>query len=371
MLRASFSVGRLMGVDLRVHVSFVALLALALGYSVALSGGVARGLGLWMALAFAVAVRETARAMAAAYAGLRLRALFLLPVGGVMALAPRGDGSSETPMLVTAAAPCANVLVGLLLIALSYAIDPRVPLLAQPWISLGHILRSVVWMQFLMAAVNLMPAMTLPGSQLKRDPEKASGAAVKTLAGSSAGVGLVAALILVGLLTMNYWPLNLWPLLLGVFLLFAGRLKAAQSLDGGEGEQMQVGEVMLTEYTLLSSSDTLQGALERTVHSLQDVFPVVRGDRLVGSVSRQTIAERLRASGDSYLQGAMTRNLQLAAPGEKLVAALRRAGAQGASEFIPVIEDGAMVGILTPQSLTRAVQTVKLARPPEEKREQR
>ena len=53
-------------------------------------------------------------------------------------------------------------------------------------------------------------------------------------------------------------------------------------------------EVMLTEYTLLSSSDTLQGALDRTVHSLQDVFPVVRGDRLVGSIARQTISERLQ-----------------------------------------------------------------------------
>ena len=43
----------MMGVDLRVHISFVALLALAIGYSVALTGGVARGVGLWMALLFA------------------------------------------------------------------------------------------------------------------------------------------------------------------------------------------------------------------------------------------------------------------------------------------------------------------------------
>jgi len=123
-----------------------------------------------------------------------------------------------------------------------------------------------------------------------------------------------------------------------------------------------VSDVMLTEFTPLSSSDTLQGALARTVHSLQDVFPVVRGDRLVGSVSRQTIADNLQANGDSYLQGVMTRSLQLAGPEEKVVSVLRRAGAQGASEFIPVVEGAAMLGILTPQSLSRAVHQVKQVR---------
>ncbi len=69
------------------------------------------------------------------------------------------------------------------------------------------------------------------------------------------------------------------------------------------------------------------------------------------------------SEGDSYLQGIMTRSLQLASPSDKLVEALRRAALLGASEFIPVVEDGAMIGILTPQSLSRAVQQIKLMRP--------
>jgi len=57
------------------------------------------------------------------------------------------------------------------------------------------------------------------------------------------------------------------------------------------------------------------------------------------------------------------RNLQIATPSEKLAEALRRATTLGASEFIPVVEDNTMIGILTPQSLARAVQQVKLLRP--------
>jgi CBS domain-containing protein len=59
----------------------------------------------------------------------------------------------------------------------------------------------------------------------------------------------------------------------------------------------------------------------------------------------------------------MLRNLQIVAPEEKLVDALRRAASLGASEFVPVVENNALLGILTPQSLGRAVQQVKLTRP--------
>lgn len=372
MLRASFSVGRFMGVDLRIHISFPVLLALAVGYSIAATGSPVRGFALWLALVFAVAVRETARVLVAAYTGLHLRALFLLPVGGVMAMAPREDGGVGSPRAVVLSAPLANFGVGLLLMGLSYSIDPHVPLLAQPWISIGHILRSFVWTQFVMGAVNLLPTAALPSPQMLRsrsaqtsDQTGVKAAQTSRLRRPSFGLGtmLAFALLVAGIALMNVWIV-----LVGSFILLGAQIQSRQTLDSND-ETILVREVMLTEFTLLSSSDTLQGALDRTTHSLQDVFPVVRGNRLVGSVSRQTIADHLQATGDSYLQGVMTRSLQLAAPAEKLVIALRRAGSQGASEFIPVVEDGAMLGILTPQSLARAVQQIKLTRPAREAQE--
>jgi predicted transcriptional regulator len=167
--------------------------------------------------------------------------------------------------------------------------------------------------------------------------------------------------LLRALLGMGTADMNIWLIVLGGFMMLGAQISNAhQSASNLGAESILVREVMLTEYTLLSSSDTLQGALDRTVHSLQDVFPVVRGNQLVGSIARQTIASRLFSDGDSYLQGIMSRTLQLAAPGDKLVDALRRASSFGVSEFIPVVDDGSLIGILTPQSLSRAVQQVKL-----------
>ena len=373
-----------MNVDLRVHISFLLLLVISIGFSMVENGSAIRGVALWLGMCSAVLVREVARSIAATYVGLRLRALFLLPIGGLMAFST--TASDVTPeastRLLMLTGPVANFTVGLLLLGTSYALEPHVQLLAQPWISTSHILRSLVWMQLILGMVSLLPMPVVPTGAAKNEPASdnksaaQSGSRSGSKAGARSGVagmlpafpafgigtGLALAMIVAGFVLMS-----LWLVILGGFVMLGAQLSSAHTVSTTDAETILVREVMLTEFTLLSSSDTLQGALDRSVHSGQDVFPVVRGDRLVGSIARQTIAERLVTEGDSYLQGAMTRSLQLASPTDKLVEALRRAALLGASEFIPVVEsDGTefkMVGILTPQSLSRAVQQIKLMRP--------
>jgi predicted transcriptional regulator len=375
MLRYSIPIGRFMDVDLRVHLSIPLLLLLSIGYSVFATGSALRGVALWLTLCFAIFVREVARSIAAAYAGLTLHALFLLPVGGLMALATPSDGtgaSAANSRLLLLAGPVANFTVGLLLLGTCYAMEPQVSLLSQPWISTGHILRSMVWMQIILGAVNLLPTSGASRDAKTETPDPTQPATARSgmsqllpIPSFGLGTALALAMVVAGILLMNFWLV-----ILGGFVMLGAQLSTnARSLSTSDAEAILVREVMLTEYTLLSSSDTLQGALDRTVHSLQDVFPIVRGDRLVGSIARQSMAERLITDGDSYLQGIMTRSLQLASPTDKLVEALRRAASLGASEFIPVVENGAMIGILTPQSLARAVQQVKTTRPAPNPRE--
>jgi predicted transcriptional regulator len=377
MLRTSLPIGRIFDVDIRVHVSFPLLLVVAVGYSVVLTGGAARGVGLWLALCLAVFVRECARVIAAAYAGLRPRAIYLLPIGGLMAFStqdgapPAGDGHEAATRLLAWTGPIANIAAGVLLLGACYALVPEVNLLAQPWISTGHLLRSTIWTQVVLGVVSLLPLPSLRAPVTAAADEashEATGEPAATtlsalrLPRKLPNMGLGTALAL-GMILSGAILLNLWLVLLGGFMMLGARLSTIHKQATAAGaESILVRDVMLTEYTLLSSSDTLQGALDRTVHSLQDVFPVVRGDRLVGSVARSTIHSSLVSAGDSYLQGIMTRSLQLAAPADKVGDALRKAAAVGASEFIPVVEDDTMIGILTPQSLSRAVQHIKITR---------
>jgi CBS domain-containing protein len=374
MLRSSIPVGRYLGVDVRVHLLFPILLFFAICYSIIFNGGAIRGIGLWAALCLAVLVREVARTIAAAYAGFRVRALFLLPVGGVMAFSPRAGAKNSAALdtrLVSTVGPFANFAAGLLLMGVSYALDPHVSLLAQPWIGTAHILRSTIWMQILLGGMSLLPASTMPASRLLRlkDSQPAPSSLTEVAKRANAftfGTGVAIAMIVAGIILRHDW--GLWLIMGGGFMLLSARLSSHATVASPEAEAILVRDVMLTEYTLLSTTDTLRDALERTTHSLQDVFPVVRGDRLVGSIARSTLSDRLLAEGDVYLQGVMTRRLQTAGPTERLVDALRRSATLGASEFIPVVENDAMLGILTPQSLGRAVQQIQLTRPePEQK----
>ena len=369
-----------------MHLSFLLLLALVAGYSSVATGSILRGVGLWLALVAAVAVREIARAIAAAYAGVPLHALFLLPFGGVMAMEPRPGGVPKRSLrIIAVTGALANLLAALLLLGFAYGVDPGVSLLRQPWITIEHLLRSAVWLQAGMGLINLLPARSLSAQRLlrparpKKDadaltvredtpsapaPAPERGIPMPFLRRPAFGLGTAIALALIA---SGFFLMMLWPVLLGLTLLFmnyVGRLAAGGAADTAS---LTVGDVMLTEYTPLSASNTLRDALRRTTHTLEDTFPVLRGDRLVGWISRTALATKLQSEGDGYLQGSMSRSLQIATPGEKLGDALRRAAALGANEFVPVVEDGAMVGMLTPASLERAVGQYRLTQPPAER----
>ena len=72
-----------MGVELRVHTFFLLLAVVCLGLGA--SDGILRGLGLFLVLVAAIVVREIVRLLVAAWLGLKLRAILLLPIGGVLA----------------------------------------------------------------------------------------------------------------------------------------------------------------------------------------------------------------------------------------------------------------------------------------------
>jgi len=122
---------------------------------------------------------------------------------------------------------------------------------------------------------------------------------------------------------------------------------------------------MLTDFATLSPADTLEDALDKAVHCLQDDFPVIRGSDMVGVVSKQTILESLRAQGNGYVQSVMNRVYEVAQRQETLASAFRKITSRGLT-IIPVVEDQHLVGIVTLQNLMHSMallaETRKLRR---------
>ena len=357
----SFPIGRVLGVDVRIHTFFLLLLAVSISFASVDGSTGMRGFGLWLLLVLAVAVREVARALAAAWFNLDVRSILLLPTGGLMSYgsseASERAGSPEMQKRMAVVGPVANILFGVVLGAIVVAVSPQIDLFARPWITPAYLLRSSIWMNVLLGAVNLLPAAPLDGGRVFRGEfAKARGGIKGSKAAAGIGQVVAYALIIAGMAMMVAGTTaGMWLLIVGAFLLIGARMEDQGLLLQADVDAVRMRDVMLLEFSTLSASDTLEDALQRSIHSLQDVFPVVRGANLVGAVSRQGIVEALQTEGNGYVQGVMTRSFQTAGPDDSLVKTLRRIATGQGAQLVPVMEGDRIVGIITPQNLAHSM----------------
>ena len=345
----SIPLGRWLGVELRVHTFFLLLAVVCLGLSA--TEGWVRGMGLFFVLVAAVIVRESARLIVAAWLGLRLRAILVLPIGGLFAYAnPESQEIANQGVgqfALAFAGPIANCATAVALAVTFLGAGGNVRLFDQPWISAAYLLRSMVWMQAGLGVLHLLPAYPLDGGRLLRGSfAHAHGIAPAGRAATGLGQLLALAAMLAGMLLHSPWLI-----IAGFFIMIGAQIEDQGVFFQSVVDTVRMREVMLTDFATLSPSDTLADALGRCVHSLQEDFPVVRGPELVGIVSRQRIVDALRSDGNGYVQSIMSRAFQVARPEDTLGATIRRLTAGRGLALIPVTESGRVVGIVSVQNL--------------------
>jgi CBS domain-containing protein/Zn-dependent protease len=341
--------GRWMGVEIRVHAFFPLLAIVCLGLSN--SDGWPRGIGLFFVLVIAVFIRETARLMVAAALDLRLRAVLLLPIGGLFAYAnPESQENANKGVgqfALAFAGPLANAATGLALAITFMGAAGDIHLFSLPFITSAYLLRSMVWMQFGMALIHLLPAYPLDFGRLIRGSfAREHGLAPSSRAATGLGQVLALAAMVAGMLL--HAP---WLIVAGFFIMIGAQVEDQGVFFQSVVDTVRMREVMLTDFATLSPSDTLADALVRCVHSLQEDFPVVRGPQLVGIVSRQRIVDALRNDGNGYVQSVMSRAFQVAQPEDTLGTTIRRLTAGRGLALIPITESGRVVGIVSVQNL--------------------
>jgi CBS domain-containing protein/Zn-dependent protease len=345
----SIPLGRWMGVEMRVHVFFPLLVFVF--FAISAADGWSKGFALFLLLVAAVITRESARLLVAAWMGLRLRAVLLLPIGGLFAYANPESQEAATQgagqYVLAFAGPAANWATALVLAALLLGASGDLHIYEHPLISPLHLLRSTVWMQAFLGLLHLVPAYPLDcGRLIRSNFARKHGHAPASRAAAGLGQAL-AFVFMVGSIPLH----NPWLLLAGFFILIGAQIEDQGVFFQSIVDTVRMREVMLTDFATLSPSDTLADALIRCVHSLQEDFPVVRGPQLVGIVSRQRIVDALRTEGNGYIQSVMSRAFQVARPEDTLGATIRRLTAGHGLALIPVAESGRVVGIVSVQNL--------------------
>lgn len=351
----SFAMGRWFGVDVRIHAFFLLLTGPCMLAATSFNLSIWRGMTLWILLLGAVAVREVVRVIGAAYFGLQIRNILLLPTGGLYAYANpesterAADPRVQTPMAMLG--PLANIWFALIVAGLIAGATSQVSLIQRPWITTAHLMRSTVWLNAFLGLINVLPAYPLDGGRVLLGEFKRTRDA--TQAGrAAAGVSQILAVLVFASGVALRMP---WLVMAGFFIFIGAQLEDQGTLFQSLVDNVRMRDVMLTDFSTMSPSDTLEDALYKTIHSLQDDFPVVRGVNLVGIVSRQSILDALRADGNGYVQGVMSRAFQVAQPDDSLGAMIRRMTAGRGLSLMPVTEGEKIVGIVTLQNLMHSM----------------
>src|SRR5437899_1198518 len=299
----SISVGRIFGVELRIHWTFFLLPLFVWGTEYASHGAAdgGRDVALVGIIFACVIAHELGHAVVARHAGIVAKSIILFPIGGVTQMddsrALSDPAAWKKEIRIALAGPLVNLLIAFVAGSILAAVAPEIQLWKWPFLKSGNLLRSVVWANLYLAGFNLLPAYPMDGGRVLRalfsrrmDPVRATRRAV------TIGQSFSMLFMLVGMLS------NPWLTLIGFFLFIAAQLEERSAIFQSVLVKVHLEDIRLTDFATLSPTATLEDALEKAVQSLHDDFPVIRGSDMVGVISKQKILDGLRVEGNGYVQ---------------------------------------------------------------------
>lgn len=335
----SFPVGRLFGIAIRVHATFLLVLLL-----VATAGTLG-----WLVLIFAcVVVHELAHSILARRNGAEVDEILLFPLGGVSKIRNLGD-DPRVEAWVAAVGPLASMaLAGVAALAATVAGVELLP----PDLYGGAILARLAWFNLLLGAFNLLPAFPMDGGRLFRalltlrlGPDRATRVAAVVARGLAGGM-FVAGLYM-----------SVWLVFIAGFVYLGATSEEASSALHARARGLHVGDVMLLEPTVLDASASLGDVRMVARRSAQPVFPVARFGVYAGLLDADAIRE---LGPDTRAGDAADRDAPVLAPDDLLDPTAFEALEDSGREVLAVVDAGRVVGLLREEDI---VETLRRRQP--------
>ena len=350
-MKWSWTIGRVAGIKLRVHATFLILLAWLALVDYRNTGTVAGallGISFTLALFASVLLHELGHAVAARRVGVPTRDITLLPIGGVARLEHIPDKPKQE-LGISLAGPAVTVLIVLVLgLVLRLAGQPI--LLTQSAIARGNagaFLAQLMWLNVTLLLFNLLPAFPMDGGRvlrsllaLHRDYLQATEIAAR--------VGRAFALLF-GVVGLFFNP---FLMLIALFIWVSAAAESGALHERSVLSGIQVKRLMVGDIRTLVPGDTLNEALRQVLTGFQHDFPVVEGEKVVGVLTRSALLAGLAKSGpESLVAASMDASFRTADPDEPVDRALARLR-ECQCRTLPVLSGGRLCGVLTSENVS-------------------
>jgi Zn-dependent protease len=345
--RWSWSIGKLAGINVRMHATFLLLLAwIAMTHLLAGQGaiGALKGIALVAVVFLIVVLHELGHALTARRFGIQTRDITLLPIGGVARL-ERMPTDPTQELLVAVAGPMVNIVLAILCVV-------AMAILKTPWspselgVVGGHFLPKLLWLNVGLAVFNLLPAFPMDGGRVLRAFISLFRPRVEaTQIASWIGQLMAVSFGLFGLVFGQ--PILFF---IALFVWFGARQEARMVEMTASLEKLRVGDAMVTTFESLPADATASFGAERALHGIQREFPVVDHGLLVGFVNGEQLVSAANSGAPETPIGRIARPIgQVAEPSEPMSQALGRI--QPDESVIPVFSLGRFVGLLFPENV--------------------
>ena len=298
-MRWSFRIGRIAGIPVQCHVTFLLLvvwIAVSRGLFTGRPGQALAAVALLLLVFLCVVLHELGHALAARRYGVRTRDITLLPIGGIARLERMPDKPSQE-LVVAVAGPAVNVVIAVALGLVLHSLQrPFVDLLMR-----GSLLESLLAVNVWMILFNMIPAFPMDGGRVLRSL-LAMRLPFERATRIASGVGQFVALVFgaVGLFSSN---VMLMFIALFVFLAAGEERALVQTRASIQG--LPVRDGMLTEFRWLEVSDPLGLAVRYLMAGSQTEFPIVEHQRPVGVLSSAALIAALARVGPDAPVGAV------------------------------------------------------------------
>jgi Zn-dependent protease len=356
-MKWSYSIGRYSGIDVRLHVTFLLLIAL-LGWQGYERGGTNAAIVsvVFVLLLFlCVLLHEFGHALAARRYGIRTPDITLLPIGGVARLERMPDTPVQE-LVIAIAGPLVNVVIAAVL---WLALDMP-PLLDNPMVAGGRggeLLHDLLGVNVMLILFNLIPAFPMDGGRVLRSL-LAMWLSHATATRIAARIGMAIAVVLafIGWFGIpGVTGTNFFLVFIALFVFMGAQQEAAFTDMRAAIEDMRIADAMITRFrTLPADMPALQAARE-FFDDAQPVYPVTdHALRPMGMISRNALQ---KAEGGPV--GALAQRLPTI-PIDATFEEAARLMQQSGSPVLPVVNpSGQLVGIVSLNLLSERARNWK------------